>query len=32
MFPLTNDGETIHQIIALEDYEFPAREVDPDKV
>jgi hypothetical protein len=32
IFPLTNDGETIHQIISIEDYEFPAREVDPDRV
>lgn len=32
MFPLTNDGATIHQIIAIEDYEFPAREVDPVRI
>ena len=32
MLPLTNDGETIHQILAIEDYEFPAREVDPERI
>jgi len=32
MFPLINDGEAIHQIIAVEDYEFPARDVDPDRI
>jgi len=32
MFPLTNDGETIHQVLAIEDYEFPARDVDPARV
>lgn len=32
MFPLTQDGETIHQILAIEDYEFPLREVDPARV
>lgn len=32
LLPLTNDGETIHQVIAVEDYEFPAREVDPDRI
>ena len=32
ILPLTNDGETIHQIISIEDYEFPARDVDPDRV
>lgn len=32
MFPLTRDGETIHQVIAIEDYEFPVREVDPARV
>ena len=32
MFPLTNDGTAIHQIIAIEDYEFPAREVDPERI
>ncbi len=32
MFPLTHDGETIHQVLAIEDYEFPLREVDPARV
>jgi hypothetical protein len=32
MFPLTQDGETIHQVFAIEDYEFPVREVDPARV
>ncbi len=32
IFPLTNDGETIHQVISIEDYDFPAREVDPDRI
>lgn len=32
IFPLTNDGETIHQVISIEDYEFPARDVDPARV
>lgn len=32
IFPLTEDGETIHQVISIEDYEFPLREVDPARV
>ena len=32
IFPLTSNGETIHQIISIEDYEFAAREVDPARV
>jgi hypothetical protein len=32
IFPLTQDGETIHQVISIEDYEFPSREVDPARV
>ncbi len=32
IFPLTQDGETIHQIISIEDYEFPSRDVDPARV
>lgn len=32
MLPLTNDGRAIHQILAIEDYEFPAREVDPERI
>lgn len=32
MFPLTHTGETIDQVLAIEDYEFPARDVDPARV
>lgn len=32
MFPLTNDGAIIHQIIAIEDYEFSSRDVDPERI
>ena len=32
IFPLVNDSGHIHQVIAAEDYEFPAREVDPTRV
>lgn len=32
MFPLINDSGVIHQVIAAEDYEFPARDVDPGRV
>lgn len=32
IFPLTQDGETIHQVISIEDYEFPAADVDPARV
>jgi hypothetical protein len=32
MFPLVNDDGLIHQIIAIEDYEFPARDVDINRI
>ncbi|MBL9034620.1 MAG: PAS domain-containing protein [Rhodospirillaceae bacterium] len=32
MFPLTNDGSVIHQILAIEDYDFPSRDVDPQRI
>lgn len=32
MFPLLNDEDVIHQVIAIEDYEFPARDVDTGKI
>jgi hypothetical protein len=32
IFPLTQDGDTIHQIISIEDYEFPSADVDPARV
>lgn len=32
LFPLTRDGKAIHQVIAIEDYDFPSRDVDPDRI
>lgn len=32
LFPLTENGETIHQIIAIEEYDFHSRDVDPNRI